>query len=251
MSRTARVPRRGGVVATFGALALLLPSIASASKKCVEVSEVVGEQQCSRYGTGWTREHGWALVLETALVRTEFGLAGRTFDAKTGKNGPTLYQFDGARAADAARSTGLSLRMLAHFGPGLYLGMEQTFGFGHLDARPFRIDGYDVTPVSGLSVMGATFGVPVGVRVPLGKLSLRGEVLGGFTILGLTQEANGARANATWVGGAFEGRGWLDVWLATDTTLSLLVGRDLLGRGDTRLGLSIAFHTRAYDGAMF
>lgn len=248
MSRTARV---AGVVATVGAVVLLPPSVASAGKSCVEVSDVVGEQQCSRYGTGWTREHGWALVLDAAVVRTEFGLAGRTFTAKSGKDGPTLYEFDGARAADVARTTGFSLRMLAAVGGSVYLGLEQTFGFGHLDGRSFRVDGYDVTPASGLSIVGATFGLPLGVRVPLGKVSLRGEVLGGFTILGLTQEANGARASATWVGGALEGRGWLDVWLATDTTLSVLVGRDLLGRGDTRLGLSLAFHTRAYDGAMF
>lgn len=231
-------------------LCVAMPSVAAAGKSCVEVSEIVGEQKCSQYGTGWTRERGWALVLDLSLLRTEFGLGGRGFAAKVGKNGPTLYEFDGARTGDVARTTGFSLRMLGFLGAG-YVGLEQSVGFGRYDGRSFQAGDYAVSPASGLSVIGATFGIPLGMRIPLGRVSLRGEMLGGFTLLTLTQEANGARANATWVGGALEGRGFVDVWLATDTTLSVLVGRDLLGRGDTRFGLSLAFHTRAYDGAMF
>lgn len=228
--------------------ALLLASPARASKSCVETSDVVGEQRCSRYGDGWSSEGSLPLTLEFGLVRTTFGLGGRDFSAKFGKNGPEAYRFDGGTFASEARTYGFSLRATGFLSPFVYVGFEQSFGFGHAEGGSFQAGTYAVSTASGLNTIAAVFGVPFGVRVSLGKLALRGEVFGGLTILTLNQDANGARASGTWVGGAVEARGYLDLWLANDTTFSVMVGQDLLGHDDRRLGLVLTYHGRAYDG---
>ncbi len=238
---------RGLAVVAVSTL-VVFASPARASKSCVETSDVVGEQRCSRYGSGWTAERSLPLTLELGFVRADLGLAGRDFSAKFGKSGPEAYRFDGGTYASGARAWGFSLRAAGFVSPFAYFGFEQSFTFGHAEGAPFRAGDYAVGNASGLNTVAATFGVPAGVRVPLGKLALRGEVFGGLTILSLSQEANGARASASWVGGAVETRGYLDLWLANDTTLSVMVGQDLLGHHDRRLGLVLGYHGRAYDG---
>ncbi len=168
---------------------------------------MIGEQKCSRYGHGWSSEGSLPLTLEFGLRRTTFGLPGRDFPAKFTKHGPVAYGFDGGSAGAAVSAYGFSLRSTGMLGSFAYIGFEQAFVFGHLDGAPFEAGGRSVVAASGLNAVAASFGVPIGVRLPLGKVSLRGETFLGLTILGLTQEAGGKRANASWVGGAVESRG--------------------------------------------
>ncbi len=227
--------------------ALVAPS-AAAGKSCVETSDVIGEQKCSRYGHGWSSEGSLPLTLELGLRRTTFGLPGRDFSARFTKKGPVAYGFDGGSAGAEVNTYGFSLRSVGMLGTFAYIGYEQAFVFGHLDGTPFEAGGRSVVAGSGLNAVAASFGVPIGFRLPLGKVSLRGETFLGLTVLGLTQDVGGKRANASWVGGAIESRGYLDFWLANDTTLSLMVGHDLLRRNDRISGLVLTYHGRAYDG---
>jgi hypothetical protein len=74
MNRTAAIGIAGAL-----ALAVLGPARAHAGSKCVEVSDVVGQQNCSTYGDTWSIERKFPVTFRFGLRYGEVSPDGLTF----------------------------------------------------------------------------------------------------------------------------------------------------------------------------
>lgn len=242
--------------ALVGVAVVCLAGEARAGNQCHEVSDTVGERKCSTFGQRWATERsipmfaafgGWSSVVQPT---------GRGFDG-------TLRAPDGANPVafrssqvirGPIRSFGVDLRLGGYFARYGYVALDWALGLGHAQGQPWASSGYRIEPASGVNFFHARVGPAVGVRVPLGKVSLRFEGLTALQLLLLSTEVYGPEGTRRDGGGggvmlALEPRAAIDLWVAPDTTLSAWAGANLLRSGDYTSGLSLAAHVRAFDGA--
>jgi len=227
---------------------------ANAGKSCVETSDIVGYQQCSEYGTNWANERRPPLTLSLGEHTMYFSPLGRNFSAKLTKNGPEAYSFDGAELGDRPLvSHGLAWQITGYAWRNVYLGVESTWAFGKSYGYSFSSNGYEVSPSGFLDTFQFAGGLLVGARVPLGKLSVRAEMLIGGRVISLSQSAvkdgETKKASAGAAAWALEPRLVLDLWASPWFTLSAFGGQDILDRRSHSFGLMFVGHLRAYDGA--
>ncbi len=239
----------------LGSLALLVvASPARADDSCVEVTNTVGERTCSRFGQFWSTER--AAPLFTAFGAWS-GLTqpGRGFrHTVTDRAGSNEVQIDSARfIRGPIQSYGLDFRVGGMFARHGYFGFDMGVAAGHASGAPVRESGFQLAPAAGLNFIHMRFGPVLGVRVPLGKVSLRVEALTGLQVFALMTDARApdgrTSAGVALFGGVVEPRLAADFWLSPDTTLSTWAGYNVLRPGDTTFGLSLAAHFRAFDGA--
>jgi hypothetical protein len=133
------------------------------------------------------------------------------------------------------RGYGIDFRLAGYFARHGYLAFDWALALGRA-----RSD-------AGVNFFQARVGPTVGVRVPLGRLSLRVE---GLTALQVLLVSTGDRGKSS--GGAMlaiEPRVAVDWWFTPDSTLTAWAGANVLRNGDYSFGLSIGGHLRAFDGA--
>lgn len=227
---------------------------ASASKQCVEVSEVVGERRCGRFGMMWSREHAIPFFAGIGMFSGLVQPYGRPFTG-TVIDGNKRTPIDaGQFVRGPIQSHGINFRLGGYFARYGYLGIDWAFALGHARAEPHDTAGYRVAPTPGINFFQGRVGTLFGVRAPLGKVSLRLEVLTGLGLMFLsnrTLDANGVARDGATGGFAFvvEPRVAADFWVTPDTTLSLWAGSSVLRTGDHSFGTTLTFHLRAFDGA--
>lgn len=238
----------------FGLAALLVAGRANAhSKHCVETGAAVGETQCTRFGFPWATERSipffaGAGVFSTFVqspIAAQFGGAG----------GARSLGVDSAQLSHGAlRGYGGDLRVGGHLSPYVYLGFGFGFALGANASRTVEAGGYRVALRDGVNLIHARFAPFVGVRAPLGRVSLRAELapaLQAQIVLFKAYAADGSQkpGSGGGIGLILEPRVAVDYWLTPDTTLSLWSGANAMRPGDLTFGLTLLGHLRAFDGA--
>jgi hypothetical protein len=242
-------------LAVLLAAATLAPSASAGGKKCVEVSDIVGHEKCKRFGDDWSTESRVPFAVGVETMYLAFNPIGHEFLAHAGKSGPTLYTYDGARLGTSnIGAVGPMIRIAGYIFPSLYLGFEYGIGVGRNEPAALQAGVWSLRPAGGVA---DTFAMAwtglAGARLPLGRFSLRGEmVLGGY-VVSLRQEGSTVVSHDTnWASAAtwtVEPRVAVDFWATPWFTLGGFYGRNLVDRGTQTFGLSLMGHVRSFDGS--
>jgi hypothetical protein len=233
----------------FGAV-LALPNVAWA-KGCREVSDIVGYEKCHRFGDGWATERRPPIDLGLDLPYMTFDPNGTSFDASKGKNDPAHFTYPGQSLGVKSIDTfGFGLKITGYFLGPLYTGVTFGLTFGRNDYDTVTANG---TPLSrsdsAVNTTGFYGGALLGVRLPLGRISLRFETLFGGTSLTIDQHSSVGDYSSTAGHWMIEPRATVDVWIRPNVSLGAYGGINALDAGDRVLGLSLEYHVRSFDGA--
>lgn len=237
--------------ANDGALAML---DAPAEPACVETSDVLGRRQCGHFGE-------WAMprilppvAVEVGSSVRSFALTGLHFAGRIdhGADGSYAYRMTGGGTSDAA-AVGADLRIVA--GRRWYAGAEASIGGIAADETAMEavtveaMDGVTFAPTMQLHVAG---GVVAGVRMPVGRLTVSGELFAGGRMIqaeiasayGYCETVVHARDHAVVV----EPRARVDLWVSPWMTVGAFAGADLATADARVFGLYLGGHARAFDG---
>lgn len=241
------------------ALAMLLPSRAQAGNKCVEKSDVVGDQVCTGYGSHWSIERKPAITFRFGLRYASLSTEGMTFSESYKKKhrpkGYVGYEYGGEQLGVSTLSgLGGDGGVTVYLVDQLYLGIEGGLLFGATNTATFKTGNHLLSDAGGADVLLFHGGVPVGYRIPLGRASIRGEVLFGGVLASVSQTDH--FEDKTSRKGADAGR-WLiepriagDIWFTQHMSFGAYAGVNLLDARGTAFGLSMTWHNRAFDGDM-
>ena len=135
--------------------------------------------------------------------------------------------------------------------PYLYVGAAAAYGTGTLSFRPFSASGLTITPGTGLDVDETVFGGVLGLRLPLGPVSVRVDALVGGAWFDVDQYARSSPNQLTATSEAsaifVEPRVHTDLWITPFFTLGLFAAMPSFNLGATNVGLTLAAHTTAFD----
>lgn len=190
---------------------------------CHEDHDVVGYQQCRRFGD-WSR-----IALEPDMS-VEAGLGVRHVLAPPvppmmmSARGAALVRYADLAAGDVRFTAG------AH---GLYAGVELAMGDLTRDTYPF-----------GAFVEG---GGIVGARLALARFEVGAELFGGGRSIRLTRNINDNKATAD-RSGVVEARLTAGAWLTPWLLLEASAGTGILDRQEWLATVGVAFHSRSYAG---
>jgi hypothetical protein len=229
-----------------------------ANAGCKEVSEYVGEQACARYGMGWSVEGRPNIDFRFGFRHAGFSTAGTTFkeiyDEEKRPQGYSGYRFSGeALGVRTLRVIGTDAAVMVYLAGQLYFGFDGGFGFASTDTASFSVGERSFADARGIDVVLLHAGVPIGYRIPLGRASLRGEVLFGGTTAMVTQylltEGGPERQTAFATRALIEPRVAGDIWFTQHVTLGVYAGTNLFDpSGGHAFGITLAWHIRAFNG---
>ncbi|MGE5185807.1 MAG: hypothetical protein ACM31C_27290 [Acidobacteriota bacterium] len=186
-------------------------------------------------------DKGGAMSLAIGWRSEAFDPAGKTFDVKRVGYVNTIGTFDG-NAVTPLRGNGFYLDVRVHATPHWYAGVDLAATFAGAPAMQFATRGGDMIAWDSVALMSMA-GV-VGARVPLGRVSLRGELVGGIHGAILRAADRDGEADAPLVAP----RVAVDVWLHRWWVLEAFAGTNLLDRAEPTYGVALAFHSQAFDG---
>jgi hypothetical protein len=241
------------------ALCILFGAGEAHAKGCTEVSDVVGERRCSRYGSDWSIEHSLPLTFRFGLRWSELSPSGVSFDGVPEANQGQRYKgfsYDGGDlGVDRLRTWGFEGGFTVFIVGQLYLGAEGGFAFGSVHTRSFTAGYVSLSDDSGFDLSVLHGGLPVGYRIPLGRASIRGEMLFGGVVMSVSHRMSAVdidahEANASAARWLIEPRIAGDVWFTQHLSAGLYAGTNLLDFGARSLGISLTMHLRAFDGDM-
>lgn len=238
---------------------VIVPSVAGAGNKCVEVSDVVGEQRCTQYGAHWSVERKWPVTFRFGLRHAGISTAGLSFSeqykSRNRPKGYHGYDFRGEELGTPSLSAfgfdgGATLFLVDQ----LYVGLDGGLGLGAFHSPSFTAGRHLLRDAGGADVALIHGGSSVGYRIPLGRASIRSEVLFGgvyalvshSTVLDGTTERKDAGAFR----GLIEPRIAADVWFTQHVSVGVYAGMNLLDTSGHATGLSLTWHNRAFDGDM-
>jgi hypothetical protein len=246
---------RRGPASLLAAVGLTMLAFAGSAraKGCREVSDIVGYEHCNRFGDGWAVHRRPPVFVGLSLSRLQFDPTGVILSGSYNAdrpNSPTWSVPGRAMRTTAFDSVGYGVRMGGYVLGPLYAGIEWGWGFGHNRFPPFTFSGTTFTPSGGLlNTITETAGGLAGVRLPLGRVSLRVEEHAGGKWISLGVEA--PKGDATF-GGAravLETRALIDVWVTPNVTFSAYGATDALDPRQQNIGLVVDWHLRSFDGA--
>jgi hypothetical protein len=242
-------------LAAFVATLALAGAAEARGKSCVEVSDVVGYQHCSRYGRAWSLESSFPISAEFSLSRWTLDPRGVTMRGNFGKNQTGTFEYSGDLALSPATLWGGEVRITGAPFPWLYIGGALGGAGGQIALPSVHTLGYDVSATSsGVNAAGLLGGLLVGLRVPASIFSVRVEALLGGRVMLATQDArdveHGLRTATVSAGrGVIEPHLLFDYWLTPNATLTAWGGFDAAHLQDRVFGVMIGAHGRAFDGA--
>ena len=186
-----------------------------------------------------------SVSLSSGFVSDVYDPTGHTFEVKeAGTAAPTLGRFAGT-GMPAIRGDGFFLDVRLHATPIWYAALDLRASWADLSTARFAPRG-DAMAWDGAMLM--TMAGVVGARLPLGRLSLRGELVAGLHGASLSDSSNGTTADGG-VSGLVEPRLALDVWLHHWWVVEAFAGVNALDRSERVLGIGLGFHSQAFDGA--
>lgn len=244
-------------------LAFVLVSLtalpASAGKNCVEVSDVVGDRVCGRYGNGWSAERTMPLVAAFGFFSSHVEPRGRTWHASIDKKGDASSEGVGVSGAAmgmrSVQTFGFDFRFVGNLSQHAYLGLDTAMAFAAIDSAVAPTGGFEFRDQKTLDFVHVREALVLGGRVPLGRLSLRVESLVGFDVVSASLEMR--KGQGDWRRGSvtsftflLEPRVAVDVWMSPWSTVSLWAGTNFLHPNDRATGVSFAIHGRSFDGRL-
>jgi hypothetical protein len=247
-------------------LTLLLGGLCATSPAraggCTEVSDVVGEQRCTTYGRLWSIERAPPIAFRFGFRYAEFSTSDAAFKEDFKKNrrpdGYEGYRFNGdALGVPKVATMGIDGGFTWFVKGQAYLGLEGGIGLASIDSPTIVTGQYTLTNKSGLNVVMMYGGLPVGYRIPLGRASIRGEMLVGGVVTSVAHNVHApnvagapSSASATAIRGLAEPRVAADIWFTQHISFGAYGGVNLFDTRGRVLGLSLTFHTRSFDGDM-
>jgi hypothetical protein len=238
---------------------LLSPSLAHA-RGCREVSDIVGEQKCTRYGQTWGIERQFPLTSYFGMRYSELSTANATFDEVTKKqsrpDGYHAYSYPG-EALGVKSLSGIGIEGgfgLFLYGQ-LYMKFEGAVTWGTASTASFTAsNGVKLSKDTGINVNLLQGGVPIGYRIPLGRAALRGELMLGAATATVDHhvDAQGLPTTGSASSTRFlvEPRLAGEIWFSQHISFGGYFGMNVLdtdwrSRG---FGLSLTWHNRSFDG---
>jgi hypothetical protein len=256
-----RTGLRGRVLgASFALVLVLLPTRAAHARGCTEVSDIVGEEKCSRFGDGWTLEGTFPISFRFGLRYSEVPVGGSTFSEQINKqkrpDGYVPYRYPGeALGVPSLSALGADGGFVVFLVHQLYAGMEGSFALGSASTASFTTtSGVALSDSKGLDVNIVHGGIPIGYRIPLGRAALRGEVMPGVVMMNVSHHVSAPGLPSD--GSAWAMRPLLetrlagDIWFTQHISFGVYGGVNVLD-GDLHgraFGASLAWHFRAFDG---
>ncbi|HEY8088769.1 MAG TPA: hypothetical protein VIF09_13010, partial [Polyangiaceae bacterium] len=139
--------------------------------------------------------------------------------------GPMSYQFNGdSLGGDPVRTFGGEVGADLLLTPFVYIGAAGAWGEGSWSTTPFAAGDVMVQPRGTINAHIWQTGLRAGVRIPLGPITARAELLGGAQWISLEQQAVsttmqmvGGASTVTWL---VEPRAAVDLWTTPYTVLS-------------------------------
>lgn len=244
----------GAMAVAFLGAALACESRAFA-KGCTEVSDIVGYEKCHRYGDGWAVERRWPIGIALTLPYQTFDPNGLGFDFAQGKHDPNTFTASGDKfKSNALGAFGFNLRIEGFVWRWFYVGVEWGLGFGHNQIADFtNIVGNTTTQFSGSDAGINTVlfhgGGFLGLRIPLGRMSLRLEGFAGGNIATVNVDSALGGYEGSGGRGSLMPRAAIDVWASPNVTMSAFGGFNGLDTRERTVGVMLEYHVRSFDGA--
>ena len=241
------------------ATVLLSPSLARA-RGCSEVSDIVGEQQCTRYGRTWGIERQFPITSFFGMRYSELSTSNTTFEEQFKKqsrpDGYHAYSYPGEALGVKSLSALGAEGGFGFFLYGqLYMKLECALLFGTASTASFRTSsGVMLSKDDGINVMIFQGGLPIGYRIALGRAALRGEVMVGGASTSVYHHVDAPGLPST--GSASETRLLVeprlaaDIWFSQHISFGGYFGMNVLDTdGRSRgFGLALTWHNRSFDG---
>ncbi|WP_394829486.1 hypothetical protein [Pendulispora albinea] len=221
------------------------------SEACVEVSSIVGEQRCSRYGAKWSIQRLPPFVVRFGMRGSQMTPDNMTFEGTVHEKRLDRYDYTypgRALGVSSFRGLGAELAVSCFVSDQLYVGGDGAVMWGASHADDFTVDEHRVGRRGTLDMTMATFGTHVGYRLPLGLLSLRAEIFGGAGWVQLRQRIDGNKVQSEAVQLVIEPRIAADVWATQNVSWSAYVAKDVIHPRSYGMGISVTWHFRAFDG---
>ena len=209
-------------------LALSHPALAD---DCDDDCSAVGKRMWPSLAVGWVSE--------------AFDPSGHTFTETHPGYANQIGRFEGNGLAPV-RGDGVFLDVRFHVTAHWYAGVDLRVAWADPPGVTFVSRGG--TAMAWDSAMLFTMAGVVGARLPLGRVSLRGELVGGIhgaTLQAMTSAPNTivAEADAALV----EPRLAADVWLSRNCVVEAFAGSNLLAPSEHVFGIGAGFHWQASD----
>jgi hypothetical protein len=179
--------------------------------------------------TGWTSD--------------SFDPAGHSFAEKRLGYANQIGQFQGDRLGPM-HGNGFYVDARMHVTPWFYAGVDLRAAYGDAPAATFAFAGGQMASWDGAWLM--TMAGVAGARLPLGRISLRGELVAG--IHGATLTSHAMDTSADTVAPLVEPRVAVDLWMSPWWVLEATAGANALDRSEHVFGLGLSFHGQAFDG---
>ncbi len=243
-------------VVSAGVLACGLMVTAVAQARCPDPDTLVVGDTCKQYGEDGTSKWSsgeFPLVATLGLRSLSYVPSmGGTFDGNV-ETSPLAYSFPGqSLGASAVRTYGPAAGLAWYPIPFVYVGAELAFGWGQWSGAGFSTSNLAISSRGTLDASMIDYGALAGLRLPLGTLSLRGEMLVGGSTVSIDQYAQNGSNQLTATASAtvllLEPRAALDVWISPTVTLSLFGSMPAFEPDAVNAGVILSMHLRAFDG---
>ena len=221
-------------------LLLLAPSIAYADDDCRGAD--ADTESCSAL---WpNREGRMPAVVTSGWITDAFDPVGHSFDEKRVGYANVTGQFSGDHLAPI-RGNGFFVDVRLHVTPTFYAGVDLRAAWGDAPASTFAFAGGETMTWD--SAWLASMAGVAGTRIPLGRVSLRGEVVAG--VHGATLGSKDAGMSASAAAPLLEPRVAADVWLSPWWAFEASAGANVLDRSEHVFSVGLALHLQAFDGS--
>jgi hypothetical protein len=211
---------------------------------------------CKKYGEdddgAWSSDFGLPFVATMALRSLSYApKGGASFDGNV-ENSPVAYHFPATQLGAGQRTFGVEATAAWIPVRYAYVGLSLGIGAGQWAPPAFTASSLELTSRGTLDATVIDYDVVLGLRLPLGVLSARGEVAVGGSSVSLSQYANSngntLTASASTTVLLLEPRAALDFWVTPNLTLSLVGAMPWFTPAATDAGVAFAVHTRVFDG---
>lgn len=221
------------------ALLLVAPRLARADDDCH--GRDADSESCSAL---WPTHDGRAPAAVTSgWISDAFNPAGHSFDENRTGYANLTGRFSGDRL-EPMRGNGFYLDVRVHLTPMLYAGVDLRAASADAPAATFAFAGGQ--PMTWDSAWLMTMAGVAGARIPLGRLSLRAEIVAGLHGAELSSQAMDTSAST--VAPLVEPRLAADLWLSPWWALEAMAGANALDRSEHVFGVGLALHLQAFDG---
>lgn len=232
---------RTAILLALVAPSVVAPSVARADDDGDCRGADANTESCSAL---WPTHDGRSpAVVTSGYVVDDFDPAGHTFETQRIGYANITGQFSGDQLAPM-RGNGFYIDVRLHVNPTFYAGVDLRAAWGDAPTAPFAYAGSTAMTWDSSWLM--TMAGVAGARIPLGRISLRAEVVAGLH--GATVSSHAMDVGASTVAPLVEPRIAADLWLSPWWAFEAMAGANALDRSEHVFGVGLALHLQAFDG---